>query len=463
MRRSAPTPVAAAATMFLSCMLCSELRELGACVFRTICCLFLAGPILIAAGIAMLVSTSVDDRGNEVSVVNSAATAWLAAGGGLSAFAGRTYTFSSTGVPLVPASTTTADTYPDSNGLSQAGAATQYYFSTGQPFAAQTFNQYGTAPVTFTGTIPGGSPTSLTFSAQVYGLSSVPCNSGQSATDCQRTKCPSGAATGSPLTCNTYYALSAICLVVTPETNALDAAGCAPQGAFSAPGSFSSGLTRYSYTAYASQTTAQAALSAPMPVRVRSNKDPYYVALKVTGGSLSFGLTTAAKASIGSAMLIVGIAITIAVCAGTYYMLRCMNKKAEGSVVSSAPQQQVIVVQGGDGSGYTGADKMAPLPYAQVYAPQYGMAPPGYGAQPQMVMMQQPQQQQQQYVAYPQQGQGMVPVYGQVQPQMVYAQQQPQQQQFVGYPQQGQYPPQQGQQMYPQQPQQQQQVYYAAQ
>ena len=443
----------------LSCTICGELRELSKFVFRAVCCLFLVGPTLIAAGIALLSTAAVDGRGNGVGAVNSAAAAWLAAGGGLGAFANRSYVLASSGgQPLALGSTTAPDSYPDADGLSQAGATTQSYLSTasaGRPFPAQSFSPGAIVSATLTGSA------TTTFPVQPFALTtaSFTCPQKQSASDCNNARCPGGYVSGS--TCSTYYALTGICLVVTPETDALDAAGCAPQGAFSYGGA-SSGLTRFAYTAYSSSLAAQAAF-ATAAVRVRSNKDPYYVALKVTGGSLSFGLTTAAKASIGSAMLIVGIAITIAVCAGTYYMLRCMNKKAEGSVVSSAPQQQVIVVQGGDGSGYTGADKMAPLPYAQVYAPQYGMAPPGYGAQPQMVMMQQPQQQQQQYVAYPQQGQGMVPVYGQVQPQMVYAQQQPQQQQFVGYPQQGQYPPQQGQQMYPQQPQQQQQVYYAAQ
>lgn len=142
-------------------------------------------------------------------------------------------------------------------------------------------------------------------------------------------------------------------------------------------------------------------------VKFMANDDPYIAASRITKGTFDFGLTAAQQRTIGIALLIAGILITI----GVGCLLGALKQR-----MSSNPQ---------NGSAVYGAfGRQYPQPYANPGV-QYQQMPPPQQQQPYQQQYQAQPYQQQPYAAPPQQQ----PYYGGPQ-----QQQQPYQQAYVGQP-----------------------------
>jgi len=420
-------------------------------------------------------SSSTDDRGAKVAAYNTAVDAWTKVtptGGAL--FSTNVYTLTintatsgqlpSTTAPIeTPALEASSElkTYPSrfayqgAISLSTAGAA----WDVAQPFTL---------------TVAGaGVSGTATFSDKV-GSTTVtrPCSSSDNSLSSCTSKCSGGTLSGytssnpSAATCTTYRVLSAICIVVNPAATASPIQNEAAPGCAAASGSYPGGVSPFAYTT----TATQPALSTlSVPVRVKSSADPWVTAMRITSGSMSFGLTVAQKQAIGGALLGVGVVWTVLVCGGVYVLVRhCAHRKtrntammatsAGGGVVimqgaggapgtyyetpvgqqayygQPGPPQQVVVIQGGGAA--------VPHQYPALQAPQMGYPP-----QQQMVGGYPPQQMGYPVIAQPGQAMpmpggaphgwtpgGQQPGYPQAYPQQGYPQQYPPQQ---GYPQQG--------------------------
>jgi len=75
------------------------------------------------------------------------------------------------------------------------------------------------------------------------------------------------------------------------------------------------GVAQYSYTDNKGVIAGQ----------VRSANDPYVVASYLTSGTYNFGLTTKEKAEIGMGLIVVGLAISLAVCGCIVWAVRCVD------------------------------------------------------------------------------------------------------------------------------------------
>jgi hypothetical protein len=451
----------------MSCGIISELREFSSGIFKAVMCFFLMGPILAITGIGFLASTSTDGRGSDIATFGSAVNAWQQGPGGADGGYGRfdnltSVTVSSSFGSLPLSRVTSSDSYPDTDGVTLPTLFLRRVASSSSsiPFGSVTYsepppvNGYA-VPITIGTASPAlGSRTdseqATVVAKRVY---TVDCKSDESVGTCGG-RCngafqgrTSGTSRGD---CWQWWILSEVCYVVDPRTGRLDTSGrgCLPSdGAGYASVTWggvdsSTGLGPRRYTL---STSAPTTVTFPnVRVTVRSSEDPYVVALRLTSGSLTFGLSTQQKASIGSALLIIGLVITVATCGGTYAVVRGCARKRQQAPLQGYPQGAVILQTGAGGGppmGQTGPYYAQPQQqpgFAMGGAPGYPPPPQAqaYGAYP-------PQQQQgmgyppQQQGGYPPQGMGFPPQQGGGYPPQGYPPQ-------GGYPmQQGGYPPQQ--------------------
>lgn len=274
----------------------------------------------------------------------------------------------------------------------------------------------------------------LQYTEQTYtGISS--CSSSQSS------RCPSGSGywscssiTGTAY-CSQWWVLDEVCLVWNAAANDWDPfSGCVAAGSTStganryipSPGRGTNGLAQAGYTLYTNQPSGLLLPSNALTVRVRSNQDPWLVAMRLTSGTGSFGLTTGQKVGSGIALLAVGITFTILPCVAMYALLRCCEHRrlskrgsyaggggttivtttttmpiglmpspagsssiavampvAQPVAVGMYPQQQPMPVQPQQPYGYPSQPQPTYQPQYPAYAPATGMMPAGGGYQQQ--------------------------------------------------------------------------------
>lgn len=453
----------------------NELKEFGRAVCACVCCLFVAGPAMLIAGIIFLASAQTDTRGADIAKYNKAVDAWTSTtpGGPFASFQNlsNTAAFDVVDISSIPNANPTRSLVIDTTSSSEqpsmeAGTGinpyTQRLIMSGNSVANQPFPTYTWPPsniwlASIGFRISGPSRTTKWLnltSIPIISYSRVNSNSKCSAT----TTCAGGTFTcisgGNSGYCERWWQLTEICVVwdataATWQTSG----GCAIAGSGSTstdPGIGPS--TGMGQRVYSSFPRAQSVVySVGMKLRVRAKEDPWLVGMGLTSATGSFGLTVAAKVAIGGALIGVGAIVSLLPCVITALLVKfCAHrKKSSRNVTIMQPQGPAPIMMAPQAPGYaayTGASP--PMMVQQQYGggQQYG--------QPQMV-------QQQPYAAYEQQPQGYpmppqlqgYPVqngYGQ-QPQMV--QQQQQQQSYMPQQQQQSYMPQQQQQYMPQQQQ----------
>ena len=141
---------------------------------------------------------------------------------------------------------------------------------------------------------------------------------------------------------------------------------------------------------YSSYNGAPSVVYGNIKLRVRAKEDPWVVGMGLTSASGSFGLTVAAKVTIGGALIGVGVIVSLLPCVITALLIKCCahRKKSSRNVTIMQPQGPVPIMMAPQAPGYaayTGASP--PMMVQQQYGggQQYG--------QPQMI-------QQQPYAAY---------------------------------------------------------------
>ncbi len=420
--------------------------------------------MLIIAGIVTLLSSRVDSRGSLISQYNAAVSAWPAL---RPSFAGQAFSLSVSSVTTPLSFTSSFSDFPSvesGDGISTSTAAKAAFVASGTTALSAAGTSTSAFILTLTSLGNPNNSSSITYYPQ-FTTTSRPCSSGNSNSQCT-SRCLPGTLTSysssqpANAVCTTYYLLTAACLVVDPGSGMIDSSGrgCLQLSSDTQRASSDSTTgrdTRYGNVGPFNYRASSASSSSFSPsIMVRSRADPWVVALRVTDGSLSFGMTVEAKQGAGGGLLASGVVYTILVvfCIG-FAIKRCGTSKRNGGAVIS--------------SGVPGVAVFPPQAQPYSISPQgqgqvmYAM-PVGYPQQPQ-VQYAASYPQAQPAVGYPQQA------YAQPQyPQQAYPQQQayaqPQAQPAVGYPQQTyaqpQYPQQQA---YPQQQEYAQQQVYAQQ
>lgn len=228
-------------------------------------------------GFGFLVSLSVDGRANNIAAFNAANAAWPAAA---PAFFNLTVRVSGTGGELVLPHTLAPDDYPDAAGIDRPTVNIHYTTTSpgGRPIAARGFVE--------------GASTTLSLLVERAATPGVVASSSFSvplfAVDRGKNSI-------------TYKCLASICVTVGDDLTVLS--GCA----------IGDGYTKHQLSGCDSNRES----SFTIPIDVRSEADPYVKAMRVTAGSLRFGLTMAEKALVGGLLLGVCVVLLAAACART--------------------------------------------------------------------------------------------------------------------------------------------------
>jgi hypothetical protein len=323
----------------------SELREFGNKIFCCACFLFTIGPILMIVGISFLASSATDTRGDALSKFNTASTTWDSTGASAFQAASSNFTvgiLNSGATSFSRAVSLTKQTspanFPDSAGATLPTTAL-YFSGTGQPltpFSPWTpTNSAGGADsqqMTLVRNSLSGATSPLPITPLWSSATTMNCKSSNTAStssDC-KPSCNTyvSPSTGTTRTCYAFYAVTSVCLVVQPGSGLLDTAGgagCVPSTSSSPVPSSITGLdTSTNLARFGFSPTGGGGIPSStqtysnIPVTVRASTDPYVQALRLTRGTLDFGLTTAQKVASGIGFLVAGGLLTFLVCGGLY-------------------------------------------------------------------------------------------------------------------------------------------------
>lgn len=436
-----------------------ELRDFGRSVVGCICCFIVVGPILLIVGIAMLVAAGTDTRSSSISSYNSAVSLWTAGG------ANSSYTLLSslanTGAISVVVDAqatyglTTSSSYDfprvetggDINGYSSFAVASTTE-GNGVPMSQLGWSNTRTASLSFTVAPPGGAaPASLLInnvpvtSSTQQSWTVDTCSSSKQSQLCPFGSWTCGFVSGTRIaTCSQWWSLSQVCVVYDPVARTFSpSSGCTVPGrASSSPSNYAAivpsagrpvnGLSQFAYTAYTSQPIggaypASGGGTTGLTLLVRAAQDPWLVAMKLTGASGGFGLTTGQKVGVGIALLAVGAVATVLPCMVIFMLFKCCEHRRisrRGGTINTTTVVAMPMPVAGGGGAYNGLPSPVVVP---VLTPQHSVYPPQQAypvpAQPQAYAPQPP-------AGYAPQGyapQGYAPA----QPNPYYPQQPPQQ------------------------------------
>ncbi|KAJ3013231.1 hypothetical protein HKX48_005860 [Thoreauomyces humboldtii] len=416
----------------------SSLRELSHKIRTAVCCICFAGPVLVIVGIIFLTSAASDSRGHEINQYNAAINAWM----GTDSIPFSRSSFVVSGVPLDMRS-------PQGNPALDGDSSVEQFVpyvavadsSTGQ-VSRQSSGQYSITVLDASGSpsimsvnIPGTQTsivTKQTMNCRLGQAGECPgATTSSSYKNCiARPFCSStcaslngqlNTATGS---CSVPMYLASVCLRVdrnmggqyTVDTSSSISpnVGCYYENNGFQPGVYTNGF---------------APTSMLTKFEIRSDDDPLIALSKITSGSYTFGLTKASKITIGIVLLVLGILITLCVCAGVAFALNRLGHLVAPQINKPAATIAVVASQ----------QQVAPYPVFQAgYVPQPGypqQLQQGYPSQPQPGYAPQLYTQPQQYANQPQpqqqhyQQQYQQPYPQQQSPQPHYQQQQQYQQQ----------------------------------
>lgn len=420
-----------------------ELKDFGRAVTGCVCFLLCGGPVLVAVGVALLVSASRGDtRASGIALYNDAVSKWAAVGvsGPYAAFANisSSFTVSSDASGLLSSSSFPYDVPAVSDsGLTTYSNRIAAERSNGDGAGAFFRNEGFTNPRirSLTISVPGGESLTLNSVPVTFITESAPLNSGSSSSSCSSSSSQCASLgypdwVGSRCRCFYFWTLKDICLIYDPLARRWDNRGCValassvssrvwnylPTTAAMPVG----GLSRLGYQLSSSRPLSSTLPGSGLSIRVRSLQDPWVQAMIATEGVGSWGLTLEARIGIGIAVLVVGVLLTLLPCVIVYVLFRCCEHRR----LSKRNVQTTVVITG---------EQQPQVPVPVQAAPVYAIAPP-----PQPVYYA-PQPQMQQPVYYPQQQQPgyytQQPQYGGYDPSAqaapagyAYAPQQPQQQ-----------------------------------
>ena len=245
----------------------------------------IVGPLCILIGIGFLASLSINERGDKLATFNAAVKAWPAKS---TAFAGLSVTAVAPSYPTGAANLTlltNVDSYPDTDGATLPTTGLHYG---GASLALQAgpsgfLGAGSNRRVDFTITPPGGGAPVISQRWPVLFKQTSEKNSGNNGGD-------------HPV----YWHIVSICAVVDASFQVVG--GCALDA--SSGSAELCGMARME----------QASVGMTIPVDVRSIDDPYVVAMKLTNGTLQFGITLLAKAIAGGVLLGVGLLLFTSAC-----------------------------------------------------------------------------------------------------------------------------------------------------
>ena len=287
-------------------------------------------------GISFLASASKDDRGISVSSFNSASTSWQNSAFTTWQTNNQNFTIGNAMTYMNLPGVTSADTYPDTDGVTQPTRFLKFA-NTGTAFP-QVTTWSPTTPGAFA--LPGGlyvqrnKPASGLTSGQSVAISplytdetSFTCESSSSSSsgsDCNP-PCKSyvSAGTGTKSRkCQRFFRVEKACFVVDPVSGNIES-GCAVNAATKVPdsvtGKGSFGLSKFSFSEIVVTSPPSSTQQfSSFDVTVRASTDPFVKALQLTNGSLNFGLTVAQKIAYGIGFLVAGGLLTFLVCGGIY-------------------------------------------------------------------------------------------------------------------------------------------------
>lgn len=382
----------------------SHVRHRGrGCVWGLCGCLCV-GPILAIIGIVFLVKAGTDDRSGSVNAYNAAVNSWT--GTGYNNFKSLPNDFS---VYVTAPSNFYGLSSPDVPAVESGSGITTYnqrwrYLATANPMPAG-MPVYSSSSTTFLqNPIVVGTNQSIiatdTGVPAVIVKTSTPCYSGDSYYQCS-SRCNGqinySYSYPSSSTCKQWYVLSQMCFVVDTSPASLGSGGLPsrldPAGPGCVPSSssisssiprYNQGMAPYGYTPMSSSPGYFSMAS--VPITIRGSGDPWVIAGRVTGGSItSFGLTTGQKVGVGIGLLIAGLLLSLLPIVAVYAIVRCCASKNTVSqpttttVIVQQPasfqQQAIPMAQPYPAAGY---------PAAQPWPTQQGPpAPSAYGQQPQ--------------------------------------------------------------------------------
>lgn len=265
------------------------------------------GFVLVAlyflAGVGFLLSLTDDARGRSIATFNAASSAWppIAA-----TFSGLTANVTGdAGVPggfLPLLASSVAPSYPDTAGLN-IPTVNLFYTGSGPLTSGRKYNKGETTTFLFNvdGVLSSVSPALFT-----EGTSSV-YSKGSDGKD-------------STTTVVTYNCLSGLC--VTANAARAVVGGCSPEG----------GQTTYK------SCDPNAFHNFALTMDLRSESDPFVVALRLTGGKLDFGITQQIKIIVGCVLAGFFGALFAACCVRVRYTLRPAPTSANDVITSSTSQ-----------------------------------------------------------------------------------------------------------------------------
>eukprot|EP00741_Cyanophora_paradoxa_P016298 tig00020911_g15737.t1 len=396
------------------------LARLGRCVCTVICLFLVGGPAAICGGIYFLVSATQDGRSADIAAYNVAVAEWESTH--RAAFAAAAFSFSGpqhSGVaasPLTDNSDAAAMRAADGDGEIKVDYAhLRYRVAAGSVLGSQQLllessgscaNPMSCTISVAAGPAPGStlpppstpypsmtirpvnveevSRASLTYtrSGKTHSCDNIGWSS--SSTSCSYICENKGAGykwvNGR---CQRAMLATAYCLKVSDG----GVPGAAFTAAASGPACFGSNPERWT-APMPSFPAAYATLDPGMPLEVRSERDPFVVAWRLTGGSLWFGLTTAQKLGIGAGLLVVGCVLLACPCGILAYVLRQKKLQKPGAYAQmGAPGSLPFPAAPPPGPGPAPGTAIGyPAPPPQGYAPAtsaVSYAPPaGYGYPP---------------------------------------------------------------------------------
>ena len=237
-------------------------------------------------GIVFLGLTASDTRANSISTFNAASTVWpntslpfaalvsVAAGG-------------NPGSESALVRSTAVDSFPDTADGVIVPTVGIHWGSTFEIFSPRGFSLDTTVTLTVTSN-NGTDPPRVSQAGGLHLFAKKTTTSGSGSS--QRTT-------------TTYYCLTSICA-------AINDAGQITEGCASDENTGSAAIAGLS----TSNCGSDVYRSFSVPVTVRSNRDPYVVAMQETGGTLQFGLSNPTKLVVGVSLLVCGVVIFSTLC-----------------------------------------------------------------------------------------------------------------------------------------------------
>ena len=369
-------------------------RTRHCCVSSFVWLSVIFNPAMIAIGIGFLASLALDVRASNIAAFDAAVKSWPNAS---LAFNGLNISVAAPTYPAGAASPllqTRVDDYPDTDGVAALPTFGLHYSGASVTLSApRGYSEGATQDISFSITPPGGTPVVSRISPVLF-----KSNTETDGNNRQRTN---------------YWRLSSVCVIVDRAMRVVD--GCAFDPA--------SGSVAFGGL---SKMGRDSTVPMIIPLDVRSVDDPYVIALRLTNGSMNFGLPQTAKIIVGGVLLGLGLLFLSAACNIVAHTpepparqggrggpdLKAMHEQARLQGLQLQSQEGVYAPSTGQAMF---APAMGNPHLAPYYGAPYGAAPvQGYG-QPQMVP----------YGAMPMQGYGQpqmgpqtvpygaVPVYSQ--------------------------------------------------